>query len=244
VAHNAINGNPVGHVTRKPDWLDIERDYRAGVLSLRAIAAKDGRVSEGAIRKRARKREWSRDLTARIRSKAAELVVAATVRIPSPRYATESEAAETAIVDDHAQVLAHVEVTQRKHISRARAVVMDLFAELEAATGGGTTRLMRDSSHARRDDGAACGTAGMARNGGLTLSARATAAKSLADALRTLVNLERQAWGMDVGGPDPANDRRVLDSSKLTWEERQQLRAMILRVSDEAPSATVDQSPE
>jgi hypothetical protein len=42
-----------------PDWEAIESAYRAGVLSLRDIGDKYG-VTEGAIRKRAKKFEWVR----------------------------------------------------------------------------------------------------------------------------------------------------------------------------------------
>ncbi|MCZ5436528.1 hypothetical protein O5476_02785 [Escherichia coli] len=43
----------------KPDWEAIESAYRAGVLSLRDIGEKYG-VTEGAIRKRAKKLGWVR----------------------------------------------------------------------------------------------------------------------------------------------------------------------------------------
>ncbi len=43
----------------KPDWEAIESAYRAGVLSLRDIGEKYG-VTEGAIRKRAKKLGWAR----------------------------------------------------------------------------------------------------------------------------------------------------------------------------------------
>ncbi|WP_414162870.1 hypothetical protein ACMGGS_12140 [Superficieibacter sp. BNK-5] len=43
----------------KPDWEAIETAYQAGVLSLRDIGAQYG-VTEGAIRKRAKKFEWVR----------------------------------------------------------------------------------------------------------------------------------------------------------------------------------------
>ena len=46
-----------------PDWLRIETDYRAGIRTLRQIAAEHG-ITEGAIRKRARRDEWERDLRA------------------------------------------------------------------------------------------------------------------------------------------------------------------------------------
>ncbi len=42
-----------------PDWEAIETAYRAGVMSLREIASQH-RISEGAIRKRAKRDDWSR----------------------------------------------------------------------------------------------------------------------------------------------------------------------------------------
>jgi hypothetical protein len=50
------------------DWESIERDYRAGVLTLRAMAAQHG-ITEGSIRLRAKKEEWPRDLSAKIAAK-------------------------------------------------------------------------------------------------------------------------------------------------------------------------------
>ena len=51
------------------DWEAIERDYRAGVLSLREIAAEHD-LTEAAIRKRAKRDGWSRDLSAKIQARA------------------------------------------------------------------------------------------------------------------------------------------------------------------------------
>jgi len=51
------------------DWESVEREYRAGIRSLRDIAGEVG-VSEGAVRKRAKAEGWERDLSARITSKA------------------------------------------------------------------------------------------------------------------------------------------------------------------------------
>ncbi|EOZ2373148.1 TPA: hypothetical protein MDU19_001780 [Klebsiella pneumoniae] len=49
-----------------PDWEAIESAYRAGVLSLRDIGDKYG-VTEGAIRKRAKKFEWVRKAGTQVR---------------------------------------------------------------------------------------------------------------------------------------------------------------------------------
>ena len=49
-----------------PDWEAIESAYRAGVLSLRDIGDKYG-VTEGAIRKRAKKFDWVRKTSTQVR---------------------------------------------------------------------------------------------------------------------------------------------------------------------------------
>src|SRR5688572_25001850 len=62
-----------------PIWPVIEADYRAGVKSVRQIAGEHG-ISEGAIRKRAKAQEWSRDLSGQIQAKAEALVRMEAVR--------------------------------------------------------------------------------------------------------------------------------------------------------------------
>lgn len=51
------------------DWEKIELDYRAGIKTLRQIADEHG-ISNPAISKRAKRDDWSRDLTARKESRA------------------------------------------------------------------------------------------------------------------------------------------------------------------------------
>jgi hypothetical protein len=58
---------------KNTDWISIEQQYRAGVRSLRDIGAEFG-ITEGAIRKKARKEDWVRDLSEKIKFKAQELV--------------------------------------------------------------------------------------------------------------------------------------------------------------------------
>ena len=57
---------------RKPvDWESIEREFRAGVLSLRVIAGTHG-VTEGAVRKRALRDGWQRALADKVRAEVRE----------------------------------------------------------------------------------------------------------------------------------------------------------------------------
>ena len=55
------------------DWEAVEREYRAGVKTLRQIADEFG-VSNPAIVKRAKRDGWARNLAAKIQAKAESLV--------------------------------------------------------------------------------------------------------------------------------------------------------------------------
>ncbi len=58
----------------KADWEAIEREYRAGQLSVRAIATAHG-VAESAVRKRAQRDGWERALAERVRESVKEKLV-------------------------------------------------------------------------------------------------------------------------------------------------------------------------
>ena len=57
---------------KQVDWESVERDYSAGLLSLREIAAKYG-TKESTIRSRAEVNEWSRDLAVKIARKVEDI---------------------------------------------------------------------------------------------------------------------------------------------------------------------------
>lgn len=65
-----------------PDWEAIESAYRAGVLSLREIGAKYG-VTEGAIRKRAKKFEWVRNGSTQVRKNGTQKTVRTATKLVS-----------------------------------------------------------------------------------------------------------------------------------------------------------------
>ena len=71
---------------KQPDWERIEQLYRAGLLSVREIAASCG-VSHTAIQKKAKAGGWERDLKAKINAKADSLVAKAEV---ATKVATET----------------------------------------------------------------------------------------------------------------------------------------------------------
>ena len=161
----------VAPVQAKPtDWERIELDYRAGIKTLRQIAGENS-ISEGAIRKRAKRDDWTRDLSERIQDKAEQLVRKDVVR---KVVRTESALTERVLVDVNAQAVADVRLGQRDDIGRAKGITRRLLDELE------------DSAQAYE------------------LDARVKMSKTLAETLRIVIDMERQAFGMDAKGADGA----------------------------------------
>jgi len=114
---------------KTPNWQQIELDYRAGIKTLRQIGGEQG-VTEAAIRKRAKREDWTRDLSGRIAAKAEELVrkgeVRKLVRKANPAYP------ENLLVGVAAQNVAHISETHRALLERSITVSAQL---LELAEG-------------------------------------------------------------------------------------------------------------
>jgi hypothetical protein len=172
-------------MTRKAvDWEAVEREYRAGIRSLKDIGAEFG-VSDAGILKRAKKEEWQRDLTERIRAKAEAKVSAALV---SEKVSAESNANERIVVEASAQVLADALLGQRRDVSRSRSIVQKLFDELEAQGDGLEELAMLGEALESGDEEK---LAQIARKV-IAFPSRVDSAKKLAESLRTLVELERK----------------------------------------------------
>lgn len=106
------------------DWETVEKEYRAGIRSLRDIADEFG-VVESAIRKKAGKEGWLRDLTAKIKIKAIELVRKTEVR-KEVRKETEKE-----IIESVAQSQADVLLNERADIKRLSGLCEKFEGELD-----------------------------------------------------------------------------------------------------------------
>ena len=176
-------------------------DYRAGIKSLRQIAG-DSCISEGAIRKRAKRDDWTRDLSARIQDKADQLVRTEAVR---SAVRNEAKASERQVVDANAHAAADIRLGHRKDIHRKRAIVSRLMDELEAQVGPENAALLADLGEIMRapDDSGQDKRNDLYRKI-ISLPERAKTAKTLAETLRMAVDMERQAFGMDAKDADKA----------------------------------------
>lgn len=181
------------------DWEAVQELYRVGVASLRAIAAEHN-CTEGAIRKRAKKESWPRDLKAKVRAKAEELVRKIEVR----KTVRKGQAVtETMQITAAATLQADIVLKHRQDIPAARSLVSKLFAELELQTDslellqelGEIMRSENENGQDKRND---------LYNKVLSLSGRSATLKSLVDSLKVMIALEREAFGLNEGQEEDA----------------------------------------
>ncbi|VXB24547.1 conserved hypothetical protein [Burkholderia sp. 8Y] len=184
-----------------PDWERIEADYRAGILSVREIAASQG-ISHVAIAKRAKRDGWDRDLAKRIQAKAEALV---TTRTVTTEVTSEQAVTDRVIVEANAEVIANIRLAHRSDIARSRRLAMALLGELESVTEnrelfeelGIMLRSEDERGNDKRND---------LYQKVISMSGRVSNMKQLSETLKTLVGLEREAYGItgahDGGGTE------------------------------------------
>jgi hypothetical protein len=190
------------------DWECIERDYRAGILSVREIAASQC-ITHGAINKRAKRDGWERDLKAKIQAKADALV---SKREVSALVSAERLDTERGIVDANATRIADVRMAHRTDISRGRRLAMAMLEELEVETGdvglfeelGEVLRKEDDKGQDKRND---------IYMKVISSAGRIDSMKKLADTLKTLIGLEREAYSIaGVAEPESNPDAPKYDT--------------------------------
>lgn len=183
--------------TKQPDWERIEQLFRAGVLSLREIAAACPGSNHVAIARRAKKHGWVQDLSAKIKAKANDLVTrqGVTADVTAERAVTDR-----AVIEINAQAIANIRMAHRGDISRSRRLTNKLLDELEALTDeqGTIKELIAQLKDATHDDGDAMADVLALANKMGALPSRTKTMKELAETLKTLVALERQAYDLDT----------------------------------------------
>ncbi|WP_045158739.1 hypothetical protein [Stutzerimonas stutzeri] len=112
--------------TKQPDWEGIERAYRAGQLSIRAIADKFG-SNEGTIRSRAKKHGWQRDLTEQVRAATQGKLS----RTASRNSVTQRDMREDAeIVEEASDAAASIVIAHRADLAQWRGIANKLCVAL------------------------------------------------------------------------------------------------------------------
>lgn len=184
-----------------PDWERIEIAYRAGVLTLREIATQVGGVTEGAIRKRAKRDGWTRDLAAKIKAKADYLVRKESVRKSGTLESGVPAATEREVVDSVAAQQAGVRLKHRRLAARAQELTESLISELESQTGN-LPALVALGEMLRSPNEHGADKLNDIYQAVISLPERTKTMKALSETLRNLVGLEREAYniGAEEGG--------------------------------------------
>jgi hypothetical protein len=193
------------------DWERIESDFRAGQMTIREIARQHG-LTDGAIRKRARRDGWARDLSNKINVRAQRLALEAAVRTAGTQNATTAyQVDEEAIVAGAAQEKANVLVRQQEAIGDFWRTLDSLRAEIAALEGESDLfDRLRDlvavdllASQAGDDAEAAGKREARLRafDRILSLPSRVKLAKDIADLLKIVFDMEGKVWHL---GDDPA----------------------------------------
>lgn len=191
------------------DWDRIEPHWRAGILSVLQIAADyekaTGRkISHTAINKHFKALQIPRNLAEKVRDKAKAIVSAAAV---SEQVSAETTARDAEIINANAQLQADVVLSHRRDIKRGRSLTVKLLEELEQQcdnpdlleklgdiiigppiTGDEPADRAAERDRRKLEE---------AFNKAISLGGRTSTMKQLADSLKVLVALEREAYGID-----------------------------------------------
>ena len=185
---------------KQVDWESVEREYSAGLLSLREIGAKHG-VDEAYIRRKAKTNEWIRDLSKKIQTKVDNLVRKEQVRSD---VRSEKAISEKEIIEASAQAIVNVKLEHRGDIRKSKNIVNALFDELELTTDNRELfeqlgELLRQESESGQDK------LNDIYKKCISMSQRIDGVKKLTDALKTMIGLEREAYGI-TSAPTPTEN--------------------------------------
>lgn len=163
---------------RQVDWEAIEREYRAGQLSVREIA-RQFEITEGAIRKRAKSEGWSRPLADKVRDAVREKLV----RADGTQDGTQSPRASDADIVEQASARGlAVQLSHRRDLEQLHGLKRILAGRLAVHLQGGAV------------DGPFIGEK----------ESPGDLLEKLSRVTARLIPLERQAFNLDeAGGAEP-----------------------------------------
>ncbi len=184
---------------KQVNWESVEADYRAGMKTLRQIGSDHG-VSHVRIQQKAKELGWVRSLTERINAKAEEKLTKAALT-----KSLTKPVSDEAIVDANANLQVNVQLGHRSDIAALKKTIVGLSQELGALSDGA----LQDALHEILEEKVAEVESETrktalykAYGAAMALGGRAGAGQKLATALGTLIDKERQAFGIDKGSTE------------------------------------------
>ena len=193
---------------QKIDYDRIERGWRAGILSPRQLAAAyEGetgqKVSHAAIIKHFTKLGIPRNLAEKIKAKSDAMVTQAMV---TEQVTPVTIKRDQEIIEDAATQLTYVRLNQRKDIQRSRKIAMSLFDELEMMVGQENVQLLEMLGEFKwSPDDKGNDKVNDLYMKIISMPGRVKSMKDLSDTLKTLIALERQAFGLDDENNKPVD---------------------------------------
>lgn len=188
---------------KKVDYEAIEPGWRAGIKSPAQLAAEYTEatgisVSRSAIIKHFDKLGVPRDLSAKVHAKADAMVAEAMV---TGKVSTVTTVADATIINAAAVDVATIRISHRKGIALSRTLCMSLLGELQAQTAnlpglvelGEILRQPNENGADRLND---------IYRAVISLPERSKTMKALAESLKGLVGMEREAYGLDDKKPE------------------------------------------
>lgn len=187
---------------KQVDWEGVERDYSAGLLSLRELADKHG-TKESSIRYKANQKDWTRDLSKKIEQKTNEKLRKTELRT---ELRSEKAISEKEIIEVNAQAIVNIKLAHRGDIRKSKNIVNALFDELELTTDNRELfeqlgELLRQESESGQDK------LNDIYKKCISMSQRIDGVKKLTDALKTMIGLEREAY--DITAAPTATDNAM-----------------------------------
>lgn len=150
---------------KQVDWESVERDYSAGLLSLRELSAKHG-VSHVAIKKKADKEDWYKNINDKIKDVVEKKVNSLLVN----SEVNSKRASEKEVVEANAQAIVNIKLGHRTSIKKVNSLVESLLDEIET---------LNESKSVEN------------------LPMRVDVTKKLMDTLKTSIDKEREAYGIN-----------------------------------------------
>lgn len=177
--------------THSIDWIAVERDYRAGVMSLREMGVAHS-VSEGAIRKRAKRDDWTKDLNAKVQAKADELVRKQEVR---SLVRSEGLMSDKQQVDAMGQLVANIRMGHKSTIARGHVLCQALLQELEDQTFDAVL-LSQLGDLMRNPDESGSDRLNDIYRKVISTPGRVDTAKKLVETMKSVIAMEREAYNI------------------------------------------------
>ncbi|MBU3577568.1 hypothetical protein [Polynucleobacter sp. UK-Kesae-W10] len=190
---------------KKPvDWEIVEKDYRAGLKSLRQLADEHG-VSHVTIAKRAKKYGWEKNLEEKIQTTAKNKVVRTVVnKQGNNEVNSKDQLSDAQVVNAYADVVASVDMIQRDDLKLA---IDNSRSQLREVVALGDPKFLDKLVEL----GATFDESGPTANGGwktdknnelyqyiISLAGRVKMSKEIAASHGVYLPMQRKVFGLDV----------------------------------------------